>query len=121
MKSPAGSAQELWSHAGHHGSARPAGDFTSSAGSCTGQPGGDDESLAGGTGPPAAKFSPMADHRPTVAADVADAIVAYRSAGQKPVEIAMALHVTIGEVRSVLRDAERPPGTPHHSGLLRPH
>jgi len=50
------------------------------------------------------------DHRPVTAADVADRIVALRAAGQSPILIAMALHVTIGEVRSVLRDAERPPG-----------
>jgi|SRR6266508_2755174 len=118
MESPAGSAQEPGGFADRHGSARPAGDFTSSAGSCAGQRGGDGRSAAAGTGPPAAALS---NGYPVTAADVADRIVALRAAGLRPIEVAMALHVTVGEVRSVRRDAERLPGTPHHGGLMRPH
>jgi len=96
---------------------RAVADFLPSAGSCTGQLGGDGRSAAVETGPSAAALS---NGLPVTAADVADRIVALRGAGESPILIAMALHVTIGEVRSVLRDAERPPGTPHHGGLMRP-
>jgi len=130
MKSPAGSAQEPRGHADHHGSARPAGGFTIPAPSCNGQRGGDGRSAAAGTGSPAAALSTTlsttnstrnSGSYPTTAADVADRIVSLRAAGLPPVSIAMALRVTVGEVRSGLADAERPPGTPHHGGLIRPH
>ncbi len=77
--------------------------------------------MVGAAGSAPAVLSPVAGSLPTVAADVADRIVALRGAGESPISIAMALHVTIGEVRNVLRNAERPPGTPHHGGLTRTH
>ncbi len=109
MESSAGSGQVPRGFADHPGSARPAGGFTSPARDALALPGGDARSVAGGTGPPAATLSASL---PTTAADVADRVVALRAAGQKPIEIAMTLHITVGEVRGVRADAERPPGTP---------
>src|SRR6266511_2808497 len=93
MKSPAGSAQEPRGHADHHGSARPAGGFTTPAPSCNGQRGGDGRSAAAGTGSPAAALSTTlsttnstrnSGSYPTTVADVADRIVSLRAAWPPP-------------------------------------
>ena len=130
MESPNGHRSALWD-AVQDAEDRAAGDFFNTpARDALALPGGDEQSVVGGTGPPAATLS--SGHRPhrtdenpeagvpVTAADVADRVVALHAAGQKPIEIAMTLQITVGEVRGVLRDAERPPGTPHHGGLLRP-
>src|SRR6266542_280741 len=110
MESPAGSAQEPGGFADRHGSARPAGDFTSSAGSCAGQRGGDGRSAAAGTGPPAAALS---NGYPVTAADVADRIVALHK--MRANGSGATVEMSTGEGPSRVRD---PPA--HRAGAAPP-